>query len=208
MLNKVAATFFFFAFSMAANASIITDVDIDFRTVEWSGAWGQNIYSYGGVTVSALPSTKTIYQDSVDGLGILGGEPDEINLGEMMNISFNYKNSNFLALTGVWITDLFDAPDGGDIYGEEGMLQLTLADGSVFDYSFLGKYSDQANGEQYIDFGSKLVVTNALFQTNGVAGNEFSIAGFTAVIEGSSLYFFGIGMLLLSFYRRKRFFKI
>lgn len=193
----------FVLFSVAANATVIPDLFVDFRTADWSGAWGQNLYTYNGVTVSALPTTKTIFQNKIDGVGILGGEPDEINPGEMMDISFNYSASTVSALTGAWITDLFDAPDGG-INGEEGYLSLTLADGSVIDYSFFGNASDQRNGEQYIDFGAKLQVVSALFKTNGIAGNEFSIAGFTAIPEASTISMLVLGLMLMGFTFRKK----
>jgi len=202
IFKPVIATIFVL-FSVAANASVIPDLFVDFRSTDWSGAWNKNLYTYNGVTISALPTTKTIFQNKIDGIGILGGEPDEINPGEMMNISFNYSASTASALTGVWITDLFDAPDGG-INGEEGYVSLTLANGTVIDYSFFGNASHQANGEQYIDFGAKLQVVSAFFQTNGVAGNEFSIAGFTAIPEASTISMLVIGLILMGFtFRRK-----
>lgn len=190
--------------SITANASsLVPSLEIDFRASDWNSAFGLNTYTYDGVTLSTQPTTKTIFQNRIDGIGILGGEPDEINPGEMMNIGFDYSTSWASALTGVWITDLFDFPDGG-INGEEGLLQLTLADGTIIDFSFFGKNSDQANGEQYIDFGTELKVATANFKTNGIAGHEFSIAGFTAVPEATSITMFILGFLLLGFMRRGR----
>ena len=192
--------------SATANAStVIPTLEIDFRTSDWSGAFWQNSYSYDGVTISALPTSKNIYQDSMDGIGVLSGEYDEINPGEMMDITFDYANSWASAVTGLWITDLFPAPDGG-IRGEEGLVSLTLSDGSVIDYSFFGENSDptSTNGEQFISFGSALKVVKANFKTNGVAGNEFSIAGFSAIPEASSLGLLAMGLLAIGGFANRR----
>jgi len=207
-MNKLKALFaaaFLVAVSTANAASTIPDLEVDFRTIDWGAAYGLNSYTYDGVTISTVPTTKSIFTNSIDGIGILGGEPDEINPGEMMNVSFDYTNSWASAVTGIWITDLFASPDGG-INGEEGIVELTLAGGSMITYNFFGNNSHQANGEQYIDFGTALEVTNAHFKTNGVAGNEFSIAGFTAVPEASSLAMLSLGFLLmgLGFAQRRK----
>lgn len=185
--------------STAASASIIDYLEIDLRTSQWVGARGANSYTVNDVTVTALPGTLSLYQDNIDGIGILGGEPDEINFGETLDISF----ASSAALTGVWITDLFPSPDGG-VNGEEGYLELFLTNGSSSILSFIGNQSHAANGEQWIDFGGSVDVASISFTTDAKYSSEFSVAGFTTIPEANTISMFVLGLFLLSVYRRKQ----
>ncbi len=103
-----------------ASASIIpSPIAIDFREAAWAPANGLHSYTVGSVTATALPNTpfaRLLYQDGIDGLGILGGEMDEIDLMELLRVDI----VGGKLLTGAWITDLFGTPDGG--CGEFGRL--------------------------------------------------------------------------------------
>ena len=183
---------------------LVGELGIDFRTQAWAPAYGQATYSVNGVTAGAAvvgglqdawaaQSTDPIqfvepnqlYQDSIDGLGVLNGfyERDEIELDETLLVLFD----SVTALSGAWITDLFDAPDGGP-NGENGALVLLLDDFSLMNFEFTGNNSNQVNGEQYVDFLGTYNVLAASFFATDHQGDEFSVAGFvTAVSESTSL---------------------
>ena len=111
-------------FDGAASATIIpADLAIDFRTAAWAPANGRPEYTVDNVTVRSYDVSNSsswyaeLYQDEIDGLGVLGGERDEIDGCEFIWVHID----GGMALNGVWITDLFDAPDGGSS-GEEGQM--------------------------------------------------------------------------------------
>ena len=201
-----------FLCSTAAAIPLVGDLDIDFRTAAWAGAKGAGSFGpIDGVTAYADPAGSTLYQDSKDGLGIEGGEPDEIDNGETLRIDLNYFGSG-LEVTGVWITDLFDGPDGG-LIGEQGLLQLGVGSGIV-DFTFSGSDSDQANGEQYVDFGGTYLAHTAIFAALNIADginpadNEFSVAGFTQPVpEPATMLLLGSGLIGLAGFGRKKFSK-
>ncbi len=183
---------------------------IDFRTAMWAPADGQATYTVGGITVTALPNGQTIWQDAMDGLGVRGGEVDEIDDQgqgtERLLIDFTSPGGE--NIRAFYITDLYDAPDGGP-NGEDGSVTLTLADGTTQVIVFNGTTSDQANGEQLVDIYSILgdvYVVRAEFAAIDPANtnDDFSVA-YVAIPEPGMLSLLGIGLLsLAAFTRRKR----
>ena len=131
-----------------------TELDIDFR--DWVGADWQNSIAIGNVTVAALNagsrSPHFLYQDSIDGLGIRGGEHDEIDITEYLRIQF----STPLNLHGFGVNDLFGAPDGGGPgFGEMGFARFYDSSYiSIGEISFQGINSTGSNGEQYVEFAA------------------------------------------------------
>ncbi len=179
---------------------------VDFRDAKaWEAAKGKTSHEgVDGITASALPGGNKLYWDNTDGLGILGGEPDEIDSTEQLQIGFE----DGIYTTGIWITDLFTDPDGGSD-GENGQVTLTFLDGAdqIFDFSGLFK-PGQGNGELFVDFHGVYNIKSALFSVPGgpnSKGDEFSVAGFTAapVPEPATLLMFGTGLLGLAGIRRK-----
>lgn len=165
--------------------------DIDFRDGSiWGPAYNQATFTHEQITVTALPSGKKLYRDNVDGFGVLTGEFDEVNPGEFLEVTFSQQT----LLTGVWITDLFDAPDGFN--GEDGKVEIYTRTGDLLVFNFNGNNSDQINGEQYVDFLGYHDVVRALFMTTDNRGDEFSVAGFTAVPEPTALALFSLLMMM------------
>jgi hypothetical protein len=175
---------------------------VDFRTAAWSSADGQATHTVSGITASALPGGKVLYQDSNDGLGIKGGENDEVDRAEQLEVSFG----SGLMVTGVWITDLFLSADGG-LDGENGEVELNIVAAADQTFSFTGVFPQgTGNGELYVPFGTSLNVQTATFNAlpfnQGSTGDEFSVAGFTAVPEPGTLILFALGIFGFIFRRK------
>ncbi|SLN69038.1 PEP-CTERM sorting domain-containing protein [Oceanibacterium hippocampi] len=184
----------------SASATVIPYLDIDFRQGAWHAADNSSSpFTLGNVTVSAQPSGKRFWHDSVDGFGIRGGgEIDEINSSERFLVSFLLPEK----LAGLWLTDLFGTPDGED--GEQGTVTLTLEDSSQVVYAFDGNDADQGNGELFVDFGKDLMVLEALFEASGTTqGDDYSVAGFD-IPEPSAIGLLGLGLLGAGLARRRR----
>lgn len=171
-------------------------LDIDFRSAAWSDAQGQGTFAVGDVSATAVPQRRTLYQDSTDGLGVsslsdlIFGSRDEINGRELLYIDFLNGSGN--AINGVWITDLFPAPDGSTPQGEKGQLSLTLVGGGgEVVHSFFGIDSDP-DGGQFISFGGALDLTKVIFEVPDPVfsllslswPDDFSVAGFTRATAG------------------------
>lgn len=106
----------------------------------------------------------------------------------------------------MWITDLFDYPDGqGSLLGEQG----TVIINGTTSITFSGQSSDQGNGEQLVNFGQAYSVTSLKFVFNtypfpGGTNNEFSVAGFTgALSEPTTMLLLAFGVLGLAGIKRK-----
>jgi len=86
----------FLGTNVSATTSIIPDdLFIDFRDEPRSGAYGRHESTAGDVTAAALPTCRNLYQDDMDGIGIPGGEPDDINYREKLKVNGQRRDNEF-----------------------------------------------------------------------------------------------------------------
>ena len=182
---------------------------IDFRDDSVWGGEGTPSFTSGSITVDA--NGGLLYRDNTDGYGIRGGEWDEIDREEILTVWFagGFFDDPGNWLTGVLLTDLFPAPDGG-ASGEAGWVTLIDGLGVVIMEFFVNAIDYVANGEFYLDFGGlyapdHIVFTAFVDAELGYTGSEFSVAGFTtSVPEPGTLGLLGASLLLLGLSRKRR----
>lgn len=197
-------------FSAGALATPIV-VDIDFRAGDWDDANTENSFTFDGLTATAIGGDGGLWQDSTDGLGIRGGEDDEIDGAEILKLTFDIDfYDSHGAITGVWLTDLFRAPDGLN-FGETGIVTIWGVGGDVILGMFsFHQFDPTGNGEFYVDFGGAFDIFRMEFRGAGengygLSGSEYSVAGLTtSVPEPGTLALFGVGLLMVGFAGRRR----
>lgn len=189
----------------ATQANAIT---LDFTSPAWAAANNQTSFGIAPVTAAAGPAGSKLYQDSVDGLGVLGHqEPDEIDQEEFLTITFDFD----VLLNSISISDLFNVAGDGTPGGELGFLSLWLDGAELLGspLNLLGSLSEPTNGEQTIMVGD-LKVDSIKFYT-AAANDDFSVAGLeyflprdeTSLPEPSLAVLLGIGLMGLGLSRRR-----
>ncbi len=89
------------------------------------------------------------------------------------------------AVTGVWLTDLFQAPDGGPD-GEEAIVELYKD--SILLHTFMGvgfggeEPLGTNNGGKFGDFGGSFLVDQVIFRSVNEKNDEYSVAGFVTPV--------------------------
>jgi len=165
----------------------------DFRTGDFSNASGKNsvesIVAGTGFTVSAFAKegedivSRSLYQDAVDGLGILGGENDEIDATEFLNIEFE----NTIGLSALIFSDLFVEDNAGP-WGENvevvlngtQTVQANVMTGLTEGFTLPnGGTLNAANGEAALTFDDILPVNSIQVRAPMTgSNNDFSLIGF------------------------------
>ena len=182
-------------------------ISVDFRGSDWDAADYSDSFTVDGVTASAQNSNEGLYHDNVDGLGIRGGaDDDEIDGDELLSITLEdgYYDSHGL-IDGFFLTDLFQAPDGGD--GESGWVDVFLAGNALLGRFDFHMTEASANGEYWVAFGGAYEIYQLIFGSDGRSGNEYSLAGLTStpsVPEPGTMALLGLGLLMLAVSRRRR----
>ncbi|KMY69154.1 hypothetical protein AAU61_06490 [Desulfocarbo indianensis] len=152
---------------------------IDFTAPSWSGANGQNSFtvslpSFGfDITVTASGGSS-LYWDNQDGLGIRGGEPDEVDHGERLTVSF----SRPVSLFSFGLTDLFS--ENG--YLERGFYNLDGGSTQSF-IADPGQPSGSSNGLLLVSLNGSLVSGFELWALNPVPSgqhHDFSLGNVSA----------------------------
>ena len=172
------------AFTASLTDGAPTNFDVDFRDGSSGGTNLGPTETFDYIEVTATGGDLNQFPD--DGLGITGGEGDEIDDRvdgkESMILSFNNSLSRPTVLIG--ISDLFGPPDGGDD-GEDGQVQVDVNTSDDGTESFVaGADPSSNNGEWTLALAGFSVDDNLeITLTAGPKGsnNDFSVMGVSQV---------------------------
>ena len=183
---------------------------VDFRSQEFAGADQQHSYTSAvdGVafTVSAWRddgagglTAANLWWDGIDGLGIRGGEEDEIDVGEYLIIDF----ASLIGISHLFFSDLFaDETSQGQTFSEALQVTTDFGYSSIATADLLtGNWGNAANGEAMLALDKTIPVRRLTLTGSGVFGlQDFSLLGFTdPVIDGMrEIPVPASGLLLLS----------
>ncbi len=170
------------ASGVAVAAIVPALLDIDFRDAVWSGCNFQpSCGPFGDITVTPDPTSPGLFWASDDGFGVRGGEVDEVDLEETLTVDFYTART----LTGVWFTDLFQAPDGGSD-GEEAIVELYFNNILLVTFMGVGFGGEEPlgtnNGGKFGDFGGSFLVDQVIFRSVNENDDEYSVVGFVTPV--------------------------
>lgn len=173
------------ALGSAVQAAPITP-EVDFRSGAFASANNQSSFRYTNTindidydfTVRAQGGAGRLWWDNNDGLGIRGGEHDEISAGQTLRIDFH----NQAPLSQLFFSDLFAGESaGGRRYNERGMVTLNGSDRRSFTAGLAEhRWGDAANGEAILEL-LDIPKVDYLELTVGddQSWHEFSLLGLT-----------------------------
>lgn len=158
------------------------------------------------VQITSAVGGSLFRADAIDGFGIRGGENDEIDGDEVLEVEI----LGGWIPTNIGIADLFGAPDGG-ADGEEVVVTGLLDEAVV--YSLTLSLTDaisalgDPNGEVIFGLPIELIDT-LLFSATGEFSDDYALALIAGIAnpipEPASITILGAGLLLVSAYRRRR----
>jgi len=195
---------YFIAFTVSVSvflASSAFAITIDFRDNVWEGAGGLGSFTYGDVTLSANPQDAVLWQDGIDGIGIINGyENDEIEGSEVLQVSF----ASEVYLEAIYLADFFyECRWWGGCYSEIGYYSLNGADWT----QMTALNPSNSNGEASFVVGE--IASSLWLRAPGRIGGEdhefaLQMLDITPVPEPATLLLLGAGMLGLLAFRRQR----
>ncbi len=162
---------------------------VDFRSSAFAGADQQHSFTsmVGGVsfTVSAWRddgsgglAAANLWWDGIDGLGIRGGEEDEIDVGEYLVIDF----ASLIGISHLFFSDLFaNETSRGQTFSEALQVSTDFGYSSIATADLItGNWGDAANGEGVLALDKTIPVRRLTLTGSGVFGlQDFSLLGFT-----------------------------
>ncbi|RMD88256.1 MAG: VPLPA-CTERM sorting domain-containing protein [Alphaproteobacteria bacterium] len=191
---------------------------VDFRSTEFAGADQQHSVTSAvdGVsfTVSAWRDdgagglvAANLWWDNVDGLGIRGGEEDEIDVGEYLVIDF----ASLVGVSHLFFSDLFaNETSLGQTFSEALQLTTDFGFSSIATADLIaGNWGNAGNGEAVLTLDKTIPVRRLTLTGSGLFGlQDFSLLGFIdpvvqIPVPASGLLFLG-GLLGLGAFRRRQ----
>ncbi len=190
---------------------------VDFRSSAFAGANQQHSVTgaVDGVsfTVSAWRddgagglSAANLWWDGIDGLGIRGGEEDEIDVGEYLVIDF----ASMIGISHLFFADLFaDETSQGQTFSEALRITTDFGYSSIATAGLIaGNWGNAANGEAVLVLDKTIPVRRLTLTGSGAFGlQDFALLGFidpvvSVPLPATGFLFLG-GLLGLAGMRRR-----
>ncbi len=184
---------------------------IDFRSSDFSEAYGLATFTANGVTLTAAPSGSQLYRDSLGGFGVqYSYMQNQVEGSESLTISFATPVSISSVLIMHLYNDPYDLPKTGN-YLETGSYALNGSNNWVNFSADPTKFPGSSNGEKTLLFDPNVIVNSIVFKAPGILvdlyqNHEFSVASMnaSAVPIPAAAWLLGTGLVSLALLKRRR----